>query len=290
MTDLATRPADDLIEQVVIQGNLASLSSVQRASYYAKVCDSLGLNPYTRPFEYITLNQRLVLYARKDATDQLRALRKVSLTITGRETVGDLYVVTARAALPDGRTDEEIGVVSIVGLKGEALANAYMKASTKAKRRVTLSICGLGLLDETEVETIPGARVVDDEPAPIGRSGRQALEAGPTVRQREIAAEMDAALAEADALLAEPIEQTAFEQEQKPAQTGELPGPRWAKGPLGQEVSELWDRLTVANDERTARGQHPIRHLAPADNATDDEVRRWLNAKAGALAAMQRTS
>jgi hypothetical protein len=32
-----------------------------------------------------------------------------------------------------------------------------MKAETKAKRRVTLSICGLGLLDETEIETIPGA-------------------------------------------------------------------------------------------------------------------------------------
>jgi len=38
--------------------------------------------------------------------------------------------------------------------------NALMKAVTKAKRRVTLSICGLGMLDETEVETIPSARPV----------------------------------------------------------------------------------------------------------------------------------
>jgi len=30
-------------------------------------------------------------------------------------------------------------------LKGEARANAFLKAVTKAKRRVTLSICGLGL-------------------------------------------------------------------------------------------------------------------------------------------------
>jgi hypothetical protein len=29
-----------------------------------------------------------------------------------------------------------------------------MKGETKAKRRVTLSICGLGLLDETEIESI----------------------------------------------------------------------------------------------------------------------------------------
>jgi hypothetical protein len=30
-----------------------------------------------------------------------------------------------------------------------------MKAETKAKRRVTLSIVGLGMLDESELETIP---------------------------------------------------------------------------------------------------------------------------------------
>ena len=43
------------------------------------------------------------------------------------------------------------GAVNINGLKGEALANAMMKAETKAKRRATLSLCGLGLMDELEV-------------------------------------------------------------------------------------------------------------------------------------------
>ena len=42
-------------------------------------------------------------------------------------------------------------------LKGDALANALMKAETKAKRRVTLSIAGLGWLDETELDTIAQA-------------------------------------------------------------------------------------------------------------------------------------
>ena len=36
-----------------------------------------------------------------------------------------------------------------------------MKAETKAKRRVTLSICGLGILDESETDTMPGAVTVD---------------------------------------------------------------------------------------------------------------------------------
>ena len=35
-----------------------------------------------------------------------------------------------------------------------------MKAETKAKRRVTLSICGMGWLDESEIESIPNAKPV----------------------------------------------------------------------------------------------------------------------------------
>jgi hypothetical protein len=65
-----------------------------------------------------------------------------------------MYVVTARATTPDGRTDESIGAVPILNLKGENLANALMKGETKAKRRVTLAICGLAMLDESELEGV----------------------------------------------------------------------------------------------------------------------------------------
>jgi hypothetical protein len=48
-----------------------------------------------------------------------------------------------------------LGVVSLPDtLKGEARANTILKAVTKAKRRVTLSISGLGFLDETEVADV----------------------------------------------------------------------------------------------------------------------------------------
>jgi len=144
------------IEQVLIGGNLASLTTEQRTAYYASVCKSIGLNPLTKPFDYITLNGKLTLYARKDATEQLRRQHNLSIKIVGREKVDDIYIVTAQATMPDGRCDESTGAVSVMGLKGEALANCYMKAETKAKRRVTLSICGLGMLDESEVESIDG--------------------------------------------------------------------------------------------------------------------------------------
>src|SRR5579885_3299225 len=144
-----------VVENVVLKGDLSGLSPEERTVYYTEVCRSVGLNPLTRPLEYLNLGGRLVLYARKDATDQLRKLHQVSITITARDRSADLYVVTARATLPDGRSDESIGAVSISGLRGDALANALMKAETKAKRRATLSVCGLGMLEKTEVETIP---------------------------------------------------------------------------------------------------------------------------------------
>jgi len=149
MNDLSTD-----IERVLVTGDLSKLSADQRLSYYNNVCEKLGLNPLTRPFDYLTLNGKLQLYARKDATDQLRKIHSVSVTITSREKTDDVYIVTARAKLKD-REDESIGAVNIGGLKGDALANAIMKSETKSKRRVTLSICGLGMLDESELETIP---------------------------------------------------------------------------------------------------------------------------------------
>jgi hypothetical protein len=147
------------VETVLVGGDLSKLTPPQRVSYYQATCKSLGLNPLTRPFDYLVLNGKMILYARRDATDQLRAIKGISIVISSRETIGDVYVVTARAS-EGGRTDESTGVVTLKGLSGDALANAMMKAESKAKRRVTLSIVGLGMSDESEVETIPQAKKV----------------------------------------------------------------------------------------------------------------------------------
>lgn len=155
-----TKPNIDhtTIEQVLVMGDLARLTPEQRNIYYKQVCESCGLNPLTRPFEFITLNGKLTLYARKDCTDQLRKIHTVSVRIIDRSVMDDLMVVTAEATDKTGRCDSSIGAVSIANLRGEAKANALMKAETKARRRVTLSICGLGFTDESELESIPNAR------------------------------------------------------------------------------------------------------------------------------------
>ena len=158
MTETALTPVEaKTMEQVVIGGDLEQLSPKERVAYYRRVCESLGLNPFTKPFQYIRLNGKLTLYASKDCTEQLRAAKGISILSVEHETVGEIHFVVAIAIDSQGRHDTATGAVPLDGLKGEALANAYMKAETKAKRRVTLSLAGLGWLDESEVSSIRSA-------------------------------------------------------------------------------------------------------------------------------------
>jgi len=158
--ELIKASAYELLEGVVVEGDLSKLSPAQRLEYYRQVCEGLGLNPLTQPFEYIKLQGRLSLYATRRAADQLRRLYGVSIDSMEIRPDNDMAIVTVIGHDERGRSDTEVGVVSLANLSGDARANAVLKAVTKAKRRLTLSICGLGLLDETEVETIQDAKPV----------------------------------------------------------------------------------------------------------------------------------
>ncbi len=153
----AAQSAGEIIESVIVKGDLSKLTPAERSRYYMEVCKSVGLNPLTKPFEYITLNGKLTLYALRACTDQLRTIHGVSVEELAESEREGVFIVTAKVKNKEGRTDISKGAVTISGLKGEALANAMMKAETKAKRRATLSVCGLGFLDETEIETIPAS-------------------------------------------------------------------------------------------------------------------------------------
>lgn len=144
----------EVLERVIIHGDLSKLSQDQKVEYYRSMCASLGLNPMTRPFAYLQLQGKTVLYALRDCTDQLRALHGISVVEMTQEEIEGVYIVVCKVQNAEGRTDIARGAVTIKGLSGEALANAIMKTETKAKRRATLSIAGLGVLDETEVEDI----------------------------------------------------------------------------------------------------------------------------------------
>lgn len=168
------------IERVIVSGDLSKLSPNERWDYYRGVCQSVGLNPFTKPFEYITLNNKLTLYALKGATDQLRRLYGISITPPKVDLSDGLCMVTVSATDRTGRVDSELGIVTIERLTGESKANAIMKAITKAKRRVTLSMCGLGMLDETEAETIPNARTMSADDAHAGQAAPEPTPADAT--------------------------------------------------------------------------------------------------------------
>jgi hypothetical protein len=177
------------IERVVMAGDYGALSPKQRVIYVQMLCDRLGINWHTRPFLWIVLNGRLTLYATRNASDQIRATRNISITIVDRQRLeGDVFVVRALATTPDGRTDESLGAVSVAGLQGEPLANALMKAETKAKHRVTQSISGLSFLDETEVDSVravskqaEGVRRIQPPPLAPGTGSGQVEFTSPAV-------------------------------------------------------------------------------------------------------------
>ena len=85
-------------------------------------------------------------HARGDDTGTLGVGEFASIDLAGTK----LVIAVCRATHPNGRFETATATVPLT-----APVNVLMKAETKAKRRATLSILGLGLLDEMELETIP---------------------------------------------------------------------------------------------------------------------------------------
>ena len=146
---------------IIIDGDLSRLHPSDKVLYYRGYCERLGLDPFTKPFDLLRLQGREVLYLTRSGAQQLNKMHGVSHQIISRELMAEpgIFQVIARATLPDGRFTESMAAVSIANLKGEQYCNSLMKAETKAKRRSTLDLLGLGILSEEEAVTLPGERL-----------------------------------------------------------------------------------------------------------------------------------
>lgn len=184
---------DQIIPSIVLNGDISKLTPNQKVAYYKQFCDRLGLDPLSQPFKLLRLNGKELLYCDRSGAQQLNKLHKVSHEIKARETVSGCYVVTAQASTPEGRHTESIGAVPIDNLRGDALCNAMMKAETKAKRRATLDLLGLGILDELETEAIPNAQRI----APPVAEEPKAANISPFKRKYEAAAAIEEVLVNA---------------------------------------------------------------------------------------------
>ena len=146
----------EAVEHALMKNDYGRLSADDKVALYKRVCESLGLNPYTQPFGfYKQRDGSEKMYAQRNCADQLRSIHGVSLVEMREEFKDDIFSVIVTMQAKDGRRDIDRGDVFVAGLKGIDLANARMRAMTKAKRRCTLSLCGLGWLDESEVQDTP---------------------------------------------------------------------------------------------------------------------------------------
>lgn len=176
------------LNSLIMNSDMSKLSQKEKLEYYHGICKSIGLNPLTKPFDYMKLNGKEVLYATKGAAEQIRNIKGISVVSQNIEWTDDLVIVTVEGKDQTGRVDTETGFAYILEpeevrtgwdkmankptfgknpkagqpLAGEAKGNVLLKAITKAKRRLTLSMAGLGMLDETEVDSIPAAIKLND--------------------------------------------------------------------------------------------------------------------------------
>lgn len=152
----------ELIANIILNNDLKKLTPEQKLDYYYAFCSRLKMDPATRPFQLLEIKGKQTLYCDRSGAAQLNKLYNITHECVETKEFRDCYMVIMKASDAKHST-VSVGVVSLKGLSGEDLANAIMKAETKAKRRSTLDLMGLGVLDISEIESIKDAKKVDVE-------------------------------------------------------------------------------------------------------------------------------
>lgn len=147
----------------LLQMDINDLSMGDRSKYLWFMAVRMGLDPLTKPFDCIPDGKgKVILFANSGCADQLRRRDNVTVRVieegflkVGETIRDDVYVVKVEAETAGGRSAVNVGAVGVKGLTSEAMANAIMKCHTKASRRTTLDLCGLGIPDISELDSIP---------------------------------------------------------------------------------------------------------------------------------------
>jgi hypothetical protein len=151
-------------------GSLDQLSSAQLIEFRAKLINYLGLNKWTLPFRfYSDTSGGIYLYATKECCAQLRELRGISVINTTdyvRDDVLKTITIKITGVNKNGRTSIATGSVCYENSLPADYHNHIMWAETKAMRRLTLDLSGLGVLADIEVRDMQGVaalNVIEEE-------------------------------------------------------------------------------------------------------------------------------
>jgi len=156
-----------LIESIVLSGDIGGLTEDERKRIMLRICTDLRLDPAMGAICILkTEDGHEQFYIKGKGTDQLaqkwgvqqKCLEKPSIMDLGD---GHRAFVARWSASFEGREIDDIGAVPVpqTSWDTKALCNAMMHANTKARRRATLAVLGIGLVDESELDTM---RVRDD--------------------------------------------------------------------------------------------------------------------------------
>jgi len=158
-----TTAESEAVDQL-LQMDVQKLTQEQTSKYLFWLAKRRGLDPMTKPFDLITLQGKRVVYANAGCADQLREIHRISIEVLeegplrlGDQVRPDVYIVKVKASLPDGRSLIEVGGAGIENQTGENLWIAIAKSYTRAQRRATLGLCGLGVPDISELGEQVGA-------------------------------------------------------------------------------------------------------------------------------------
>lgn len=241
--------------QAALAGDLAKLTGEDRLKFYGALCNFTGLNPLSKPFDWIQFQGKLTLYPNKGCAEQLRKIHKITFDDAfERKAEFGLLIVTVRGTDRDGRRDFATAALPFDDkMAPDVRANALMKCETKAKRRFTLSIAGLTMfardIEDSDVQpsheqNIAQIETASDRAAELNRAINPPIEVEEIKEPKldpdgvaatpEIAAQVAAAIAGEELPFGQPIEPKPEQKpEPKPASTG-LTGP---DGLLTQETA-----------------------------------------------------
>lgn len=136
----------DEIQNVLTRdgGRCDNLDINQQAEYKKYLCAKIGVSPTLQPVDLIPTKNGVRPYLNKGAAELIRDTRKISIIGLELAEQNGMFIVTCKVRGANGRVDCDMGACP----KGNEPNNALMKAVTKAKRRATLSMCGLGAIIE----------------------------------------------------------------------------------------------------------------------------------------------
>jgi hypothetical protein len=162
LTDITAYDHDEAasaLAHLLATGDVSAFTPAQRVAYYLAYCERLGLESLSRPFDWLTLDGRLVFYPNAGCANQLKRQHQISVYITRKAMTGDLFCVEVEGRTPSGRVEQASKYVPVTGysrergvyrLTGQKLGDAFAKAETGAKRRLIMAMVGLGAAPDLE--------------------------------------------------------------------------------------------------------------------------------------------